>query len=128
QTMEIVASTQTAHESRATYARLLGIPEDSIRVVMGDVGGSFGQKMFPMREEYAVVIATKTVGRAVKWIEDRWENLIAGGHSREETMDVSFAFDEDGRLLAAKARQAENVGAYPNLGDGMSAPSSAAIF
>jgi carbon-monoxide dehydrogenase large subunit len=128
QQLEVVASTQTVHESRLGFSRLLGIPEDSIRVVMGDVGGSFGQKMFSMREENAVVIAAKTLGRAVKWIEDRVENLIAGGHAREESMDVSFAFDDSGVVLAAKALHLENVGAYPNLGDGRASNSSAMIF
>ena len=128
QWLEVVASTQTVHETRLMWSRLLGIPEDSIRVVMGDVGGSFGQKMFPGREDHAVVIAAKTLGRAVKWIEDRRENLIAGGHAREESMDVSFAFDGDGTLLAAKVRHVENVGAYPNLGDGTVAATSAMMF
>jgi carbon-monoxide dehydrogenase large subunit len=128
QQLEVVASTQTVHESRLGFSRLLGIPEDSIRVVMGDVGGSFGQKMFSMREENAVVIAAKTLGRAVKWIEDRVENLIAGGHAREESMDVSFALDQDGVVLAAKALHLENVGAYPNLGDGTVSSSAAMIF
>jgi carbon-monoxide dehydrogenase large subunit len=128
QTLEVVAATQTAHESRAAWSRLLGIPEDSVRVVMGDVGGSFGQKMFPGREEHAVVIAAKTLGRAIKWIEDRAENLIAGGHAREETADVSLAFDESGTLLAGKVLHVENVGAYPNLGDGMAAGPAAMVF
>jgi aerobic carbon-monoxide dehydrogenase large subunit len=126
--LEVVASTQTAHESRLGFSRLLGIPEDSIRVVMGDVGGSFGQKMFSMREENAIVISAKTLGRSVKWIEDRVENLIAGGHAREESMDVSFALDDTGVVLAAKARHLENVGAYPNLGDGRVSNSSAVVF
>ena len=128
QTLEVVAATQTVHESRSVWSRLLGIPEDSIRVVMGDVGGSFGQKMFPGREEHCVVIAAKTLGRAVKWIEDRAENLMAGGHAREETADVSFAFDESGTLLAAKVLHVENVGAYPNLGDGTAAGAAAIVF
>jgi len=128
QTLEVVAATQTAHESRAAWSRLLGVPEDSVHVVMGDVGGSFGQKMFPGREEHGVVIAAKTLGRAIKWIEDRTENLIAGGHAREETADVSLAFDESGALLAGKVLHVENVGAYPNLGDGMAASAAAIVF
>jgi len=128
QRMEIVASTQTVHETRAQWSRLLAVPEESIRVVMGDVGGSFGQKMFPGREDHAVVIAAKLLGRAVKWIEDRAENLIAAGHAREESMEVSLAVEADGRITAARAHHLENVGAYPIFGDGMSAPTAASMF
>ncbi|HEX4658977.1 MAG TPA: xanthine dehydrogenase family protein molybdopterin-binding subunit [Streptosporangiaceae bacterium] len=128
QRMEIVASTQTVHETRAQWSRLLGVPEDAIHVVMGDVGGSFGQKMFPGREDHAIVIAAKLLGRPVKWIEDRAENLIAAGHAREESMEVSLALDADGRITAARARHLENVGAYPLFGDGMSASTAAGMF
>jgi carbon-monoxide dehydrogenase large subunit len=128
QKLEVVASTQTVHELRLMWSRLLGIAEDSIHVVMGDVGGSFGQKMFAHKEEHGAVIAARTLGRAVKWIEDRSENLIAGGHSREESIDVSLAFDDKGILLGAKVLHLENVGAYPNLGDGMNASASALMF
>ena len=128
QRMEIVASTQTVHETRAQWSRLIDVPEESIRVVMGDVGGSFGQKMFPGREDHAVVIAAKLLGRSIKWIEDRAENLIAAGHAREESMEVSFALETDGSISAAKARHYENVGAYPVFGDGMSAATAAGMF
>ena len=49
-----------------------------------DVGGGFGQKMFVFREECAVVLASRLLGRPVKWIEDRRENLIGAAHSRNE--------------------------------------------
>jgi carbon-monoxide dehydrogenase large subunit len=127
--LEIVLSGQGVHEPRLFYARMLGIPEDSIRVTMGDVGGSFGQKMFPMREEHAIVIAARAVGeRPVKWIEDRVENLISGGHAREESLRVEVAVDGDGMLLAGRAHHLENVGAYPTPGDGQNGVMSAGMF
>jgi carbon-monoxide dehydrogenase large subunit len=130
QWLEIHASTQSVHEMRLFYSRFLGLAEDRIRVVMGDVGGAFGQKMFPQREEHAIVLAAYRLGRIVKWIEDRAENLISGGHSREETMRVSLAFDADARLLAARAHHYEDVGAYPYGGAsaGMNAPTAAGAF
>jgi carbon-monoxide dehydrogenase large subunit len=128
QSLTIHASTQGPHEVRANMSRLLQIPEDRIRVVMGDVGGAFGQKMFPMREEFAVAAATRRLGRPVKWIEDRNENLLAGGHSREEQMTVSMALDADGRFNAMTAEQVENVGAYPFPGNGSTAGAGMMIF
>ena len=98
---------------------MLGIPEDAIHVTMGDVGGSFGQKMFTDKEEHAVVIAARLIGgRPIKWIEDRAENLISGGHSRQESITVTVAVDDEGRLLAGKAHHVEDVGAYPRPGNG----------
>ena len=126
--MEIIAATQTAHEVRAAASRLLDLPEDHIHVVMPDVGGSFGQKMFPAREEFAVILAAKKLGRPVKWTEDRQENLVAGGHSREESIGTSFALDDEGHILAMRAHHVENVGAYPNLSNGAVAPSSAVMY
>jgi len=93
--LELVISGQGVHEVRLFYSRYFGIPEDRIRVVMGDVGGSFGQKVFPVNDEIAVVAAARKLGRPVKWIEDRGENLIAGGHARDQSMRVSFALDAE---------------------------------
>jgi carbon-monoxide dehydrogenase large subunit len=116
--LELVISGQGVHEVRLFFSRYFDVPEDRIRVVMGDVGGSFGQKVFPLNDEIAVVAAARTLGRPVKWIEDRSENLIAGGHARDQSMRVSFALDADGILLAARTHHVENVGAFPASGSG----------
>lgn len=127
--LEIVLSGQGVHEPRLFYSRMLSIPEDSIHVRMGDVGGSFGQKMFPMKEEHATVIAARVVGdRPVKWVEDRVENLISGGHAREETLRVEVAVDDDGILLAGKAHHLEDVGAWPTPGNGQNGATGAGMF
>lgn len=127
--LEITMSCQSVHETRLFYSRLLAIPESDIHVVMGDVGGSFGQKMFPEKEEHAVVIASRLVtGRPVKWIEDRAENLISGGHSRQECLTVTVGVDDDGVLLVGRGHQIEDVGAFPRPGDGMAGASSLTMF
>ena len=74
-----------------------------------------------MREDFAVVAASRLLGRPVKWIEDRNENLLAGGHAREEQMTVSIALDGGGHFTAMTAEQLENVGAYPFPGNGSTA-------
>ncbi len=71
----IWSATQAPHEVRAFCSRLLGIPEQQIRVVMRDTGGGFGQKVVPQREEACVMLAARKVPGALKWIEDRSENL-----------------------------------------------------
>ena len=120
--LEVVIAGQGVHVPRLFFSRMLGLPEDDVRVIMGDVGGSFGQKAFPQREDQAVVVAAVILGeRPVKWIEDRAENLISGGHAREESLQITAATDENGVLLAARAHHIENVGAYPAGSNGQTA-------
>ncbi|GGV42587.1 xanthine dehydrogenase [Actinomadura cremea] len=111
--MTIWASTQTPHETRLFCSRLLGIDEHRIRVVMRDTGGGFGQKAVPQREDMCVMLAARKVPAALKWIEDRQENLVAAGQGRHEHGDARIAFDEDGRILAAAIDHVQDAGAYP---------------
>jgi len=111
--LTIWASTQTPHELRAFGARLLGIPAQRVRVIMRDTGGGFGQKVVPMREDMCIMLAARKVSSALKWIEDRRENLMSAGQSRHVDGTVRMAFDEDGKILAADIDFAQDVGAYP---------------
>ncbi len=77
------------------------------------MGGGFGQKMFVFREECAVVLASRLLGRPVKWIEDRRENLIGAAHSRNEQGHVRVALDDDGLIDAITVEHVADVGAYP---------------
>jgi len=111
--LTIWSSTQSPHEVRAYCSRLLDLPEHRIRVVMRDTGGAFGQKILVSREEMCLMLAALKVPVAIKWIEDRRENLMAAGKSRDECGDVRMAFDHDGTILAAQIDYLENAGAYP---------------
>ena len=127
--LEVVLACQGVHDVRAFYAAMLGLPADDIRVIMGDVGGSFGQKAFPTRDEQAIVAAAMILGdRSIKWIEDRAENLISAGHARQESLRITAATDENGVLLAAKAHHTENVGAFPTGSNGQMAGLSSLVF
>ena len=107
------ASTQTPHELRAFAARLLGIPAQNVRVIMRDTGGGFGQKVVPMREDMCIMLAARKVSAALKWIEDRRENLMSAGQARHVDGDVRMAFDADGNILAADIDFVQDIGAYP---------------
>jgi carbon-monoxide dehydrogenase large subunit len=109
-------STQGPHGVRSFLGRVLGVAENQIRVIMGDVGGGFGQKMFMLPDEVAVVLAGKRLGRPVKWIEDRRENLMAGQHARDDRMTVSFAVDSAGQILGVRAHLIEDVGSFAAAG------------
>ena len=107
------ASTQTPHELRAFAARLLGIPAQRVRVIMRDTGGGFGQKVLPMREDMCIMLAARKVPAAVKWIEDRRENLMSAGQARHVDGTARMAFDSGGSILAVDIDFTQDVGAYP---------------
>ncbi len=111
--LTVWASTQTPHELRAFAARLLGIPAQGVRVIMRDTGGGFGQKVVPMREDMAILLAARKVPAPLKWIEDRRENLMSAGQSRHVDGTVRMAFDADGKILAADIDFVQDIGAYP---------------
>ena len=98
-------------------AQAFGLPHANIRVIAKDVGGSFGLKVQPWREEVAVIAAGMIVGRPVKWIEDRFENLTAANQAREQEITLRIAFDAYGGLLASHADYGLNNGAYPHGAD-----------
>jgi aerobic carbon-monoxide dehydrogenase large subunit len=112
--MTIWASTQVPHEIRQFCSRLLGVPENRIRVVMRDTGGGFGQKVLVLREEMCLMLAAPIIPAPVKWIEDRRENLMSAGQSRHEHATARVALDREGSFLAATVDHIQDVGAYPS--------------
>ena len=112
QDLRIWPSTQSPHELKAFAARVLGIPASRVRIEFGDVGGGFGQKMYPSREEGAVLLAAKIVGRPVKWIEDRRENLMAANQARHEVATMRMAVDDEGAFTAATFHLDSGIGSY----------------
>ena len=111
--LTIYAGTQSPHEVRLFCSRLLGMPENLIRVVMRDTGGGFGQKIMVQRDEMCLMLAARKVKAPVKWVEDRRENLLAAGQSRHEQAAVKMAFDADGLIQAAQIDFVSDCGAYP---------------
>lgn len=91
---------------------LLGM-NDYPTVVAQDIGGGFGAKGSIAREDIALAVAAIELGRSVKWIEDRVENLTDGGQAREEDMTVALALDNDGTFRGLKVDLIIDQGAYP---------------
>jgi carbon-monoxide dehydrogenase large subunit len=110
-------STQAALPIKNGLARMFGLPEFSVDVIVPDVGGGFGTKImmfFP--EEILVPHAAMTLGRPVKWTEDRREHLIAANHERGQIHDVEVGIDADGRILGLRDRFVHDAGAYTPYG------------
>src|SRR5215471_14676894 len=114
--MTVFAATQSVHVSKIAVAMRLGMEHDKVRVLAGDIGGSFGLKIGASREELAVAAASRAVGQPVKWVEDRGENLTASGQAREESFDVRAAVGNDGDLLGLDVKVVIDTGSYPGMG------------
>jgi aerobic carbon-monoxide dehydrogenase large subunit len=109
-------STQGPWAALGLLSRALGLDESQVRVIMPDVGGAFGQKMWPKAEEIATAFASRRLGRPVKWVQDRRENLMSDEQAREDRATFSLAVDDDGGILGAKADFLESVGSFPPSG------------
>jgi len=106
------SSTQMPHMLRLFLSLFLGIPEHKVRVISPEVGGGFGQKMTIYPEEVVIAYLGKLLGRPVKWVEDRRENLAAATHAKEQIIELEAAVRSDGKVLGIKARLIGDGGAY----------------
>jgi carbon-monoxide dehydrogenase large subunit len=112
ETLTFWHSTQIPHPMRSALAARLGIPESAVRVITPDVGGGFGQKIPLYREELTTAAASRLLGRPVRWIETRRENLLASLHAREDIVDVRAAVTSTGTILGLDVRILTDFGAY----------------
>jgi carbon-monoxide dehydrogenase large subunit len=110
--LTVWCSAQDPHRPRTQLAHVLQRPDDTIRVIVPDVGGAFGSKGSVGAEVAAVAVAATDLGRPVKWAEDRLENFQAAYQGRGMAGEVELALDADGRLLAVRARLLADLGAY----------------
>ncbi len=97
-------STQAPFRIRAELARMLGLGEARVRVIAPDVGGGFGVKGGPYREEILVAWLARRLGRPVKWISTRAEDLLTTQHGRGARATGELALDADGRITALRGR------------------------
>jgi carbon-monoxide dehydrogenase large subunit len=97
-------TTQEPHALRTVLALVSGLPEQNIRVKTHDIGGGFGGKV-PVYPGYVLaVVASLTVGKPVKWIEDRSENLQADSFARDYHIHAKLGATNDGKIQALKVR------------------------
>ena len=109
------ATSQAPFGLRAAMASSLGMGPDEIRVVVGDMGGGFGAKAGARPELIVIAAAARKLGRPVKWIETRSENMVAMTHGRGQVQEVELGATRDGRLVGLRARVVADIGAYPGI-------------
>jgi carbon-monoxide dehydrogenase large subunit len=103
---------QMPHINRAGLAECLGIDQGAIRVIAPDVGGGFGYKGILLPEEVALGWLCRHLGRPVRWIEDRREQLSAGANCREHHYDITVYADGKGKILGLDCEATVDSGAY----------------
>jgi len=108
----IYLTSQAPHAHRTLFALVAGLPEENIRIITCDIGGGFGNKV-PIYPGYVIATAASLViGKPVKWVESRSENLISTGFARDYHMSGELAFDADHRVIAMRASILSDQGAF----------------
>jgi aerobic carbon-monoxide dehydrogenase large subunit len=102
--LRIWMSTQTPFRARAEIAAVTRYPESRIRVIAPEVGGGFGVKGSPYREDALVAWLALRLGRPVKWIATRGEDVLTTNHGRGAEAEGALAVDADGRVRGLRAR------------------------
>jgi carbon-monoxide dehydrogenase large subunit len=108
----IYTPTQRAHPYRAEIAGVLKVPDSKVRVVGGDVGGSFGMKTPVFNEAPLVAFASKLTGRPVKWMSSRTEAFLSDAQARDNVTEAELALDKNGTFLALRVKTIAAIGAY----------------
>jgi carbon-monoxide dehydrogenase large subunit len=104
--------TQGVAGSRANLARNLKQPNDKVRVLTANVGGSFGMKNVNYPEYTCILHAAKALNRPVKWTDERSISFLSDSHGRSQNIHAELALDSEGHFLAVRLSGYGNLGAY----------------
>ncbi|MGM0583623.1 MAG: xanthine dehydrogenase family protein molybdopterin-binding subunit [Pseudomonadota bacterium] len=108
----LYASHQGAQGLRGALARVLGLEAEAVHVVAPDVGGSFGMKSGPLREEILVFWAARRLGAPVRWVATRSEAMLSDEPGRDIGVEAELGLDAEGRFRALRVRMSQDAGAY----------------
>ncbi len=113
----IYTTLQRTHTFRQELSQsVLKVPESKIRVVCGDIGGSFGMKSAVYNEVALVLLGAKVTGRPVKWTSTRSEAFVGDAQARDNVTTAELALDRDGHFLGFRVTTIANLGAYLQTG------------
>ncbi len=110
-TMRVSCQTPTGLRDELC-TEVLGVPPDSVRVVVGDVGGGFGMKTTLYAEDVLAAYCTRKLKRPVKWTAERMEEFLSASQGRDVNSKAELALDANGRILALRVSSRANLGAY----------------
>ena len=106
---------------RRELSDTLRVPEADLRVLAGDIGGSFGMKSALYNEAPLLLLASRRLGRPVKWISTRSEAFLSDAQGRDNVTDAELALDASGHFLALRVRTVAALGAYTQPGSDIGA-------
>ena len=115
QELTLWTSTQIPHLARTQVSLMLGIPENKLRLIAPEVGGGFGSKLNVYAEEAILGWAAMQLGRPVKWIEGRRENIQATIHGRGQTGYLEIGCKKDGTITGVRYKVFADMGSYFQL-------------
>lgn len=113
--LTVWSSTQIPHLLRTQLAIMIGIPENKLRVITPEVGGGFGSKLNVYAEEALLGWISMQLGKPVKWIEGRRENIQSTIHGRGQVGYVEIGFKNDGTVTGLRYKVFADLGAYHQL-------------
>jgi aerobic carbon-monoxide dehydrogenase large subunit len=108
----LTLGSQGVHGIQSAVAAVMGIGADKLRVITPDVGGGFGTKSFNYREYALVLFAAKSLGRPVKWTQERTEHFLSCAQGRDNLTTAELALDAKGKILGLRVHIQGNLGAY----------------
>jgi len=112
QRMSVSGAAKVPFPNRRTLAKMMDLPETSVRMLEYDVGGGFGARGEFYPEDFLIPFAARLIGRPIKWTEDRRENLMALNHARDAECELEVACARDGTILALRGHAFTDLGAY----------------
>jgi aerobic carbon-monoxide dehydrogenase large subunit len=113
--LTVWSSTQIPHLLRTQLALMIGIPENKLRVITPEVGGGFGSKLNVYAEEALLGWISVQLGKPVKWIESRRENVAATIHGRAQIGTIEVGCKNDGTITGLRYNVVADLGAYHQL-------------
>lgn len=108
----IQVPTQGVSGNKVTFAKILNVPNDKVRILTANVGGSFGMKNMNYPEYTCIAHASRVLGRPVKWTDERSTSFLSDSHGRAQIMHCELALDAEGKFLAVRLNGYGNLGAY----------------
>ena len=112
QRFTLYVGSQGVFGMRANIAEALGVTPKEVRVLTGQVGGSFGMKAAVFPEYVCVLHAARALGRPVKWTDERSGSFVSDSHGRNHDVTGELALDADGKFLAVRLTSYANIGAF----------------
>ncbi len=108
----LYSSSQGVHGMKTTLMDIFGVPADKMRVITGQVGGSFGMKAAVFPEYICILYAARMLKRPVKWTDERSGSFVSDHHGRAQDMVIEIAFDENAHIMAIRETGFGDMGGF----------------